>query len=391
MSGNGQPHRREGQAYWDDTAPIITLPISSSPVAGRSPLDSAMNSPESEEPTHPIFPTTQVGPATMQALDTTLDDAMRTEDDSQTLWNNVPTLPADLPPQPEVIEVRGQSPGPSCMPRAQSQAPSNALVWSNMTVESNVTDEEAQLMPPGRSLSKERVAWRSLAAAIWAGLLPDPYNPNLLDMTPVQNALNDDIDTDTHELQATLTAEMAQSITQLIQAWSTYRLTAPLEMHKDTELPTTDGEFSSLTAIFLTALDCGTAPQDGELAVRGLPPKTWMCLTMATLGAILRGAIRSPSTLRVGKRSLNGMDSFPLHPELDCPLTEGGAIMLMAQQLTGLFASNRNHLDKTYPNSYFDKLTTTLDANMYKIPTATPAQPDAPLMEADKAQAAVTT
>ncbi|KAH9059419.1 hypothetical protein EDB83DRAFT_2520508 [Lactarius deliciosus] len=227
-SGNGQPHRREGQAYWDDTAPIITIPAFSSPAAGRSPLDSKMNSPESEEPTHPAPPTTQVGPATMQALDTALDDAMRTEDDSQTLWNNVPTLPADLPPQPEVIEVRGRSPGPTRTPRARSRAPSNASVWSNMTVESNVTDDEAQLMPPMRSLSKERVAWRSLAAAIRAGLLPDPYDPNLLDMTPVHNAVNDNIDTDVHELQATLTAEMAQSVTQLIQAWSTYRLTAPL-------------------------------------------------------------------------------------------------------------------------------------------------------------------
>ncbi|KAH8977620.1 hypothetical protein EDB83DRAFT_2537831 [Lactarius deliciosus] len=324
----------------------------------------------------------------MQALDTALDDAMRTEDDSQTLWNNVPTLPADLPPQPEVIEVRGRSPGPTRTPRARSRAPSNASVWSNMTVESNVTDNEAQLMPPMRSLSEERVAWRSLAAAIRAGLLPDPYDPNLLDMTPVHNAVNDNIDTDVHELQATLTAEMAQSVTQLIQAWSTYRLTAPLEMRKDTELPTTDSEFTSMTAAFLTALDCGAAPQDGELAVRGLPPKTWMRLTMATLGAILHGAIRSPSTLRAGRRSLNGTDSFPLHPELDRPLTEGGAIMLMAQQLAGLFASNRNHPDKTYPDSYFNKLTTTLDANMYKIPTATPTQPDAPLTEADRAQAA---
>ncbi|KAH9015280.1 hypothetical protein EDB83DRAFT_2529048 [Lactarius deliciosus] len=86
-------------------------------------------------------------------------------------------------------------------------------------------------------------------------------------MTPIRNTLEDNIDANIHALQDTLTSEMATSVTQLIQAWN--------------------GEFNSLTTAFLTALDCGATPQDGELAVRGLPPKTWMRLTMATLGAIV--------------------------------------------------------------------------------------------------------
>ncbi|KAH8983934.1 hypothetical protein EDB92DRAFT_1951136 [Lactarius akahatsu] len=55
-SGYGQPCLREdGQAYWDDTKSVIEIP--SDPAAGRSLLDSQMQSPESEEPTVPAFPT----------------------------------------------------------------------------------------------------------------------------------------------------------------------------------------------------------------------------------------------------------------------------------------------------------------------------------------------
>ncbi|KAH9004799.1 hypothetical protein EDB86DRAFT_3099304 [Lactarius hatsudake] len=44
------------------------------------------------------------------------------------------------------------------------------------------------------------------------------------------------------------------------------------------------------------------------------------------------------------------------HLRRDRPLTEGGAIMLMTQQLGGLYASNRNHPDKAYPESYYERL-----------------------------------
>ncbi|KAH9001810.1 hypothetical protein EDB86DRAFT_3074578 [Lactarius hatsudake] len=109
---------------------------------------------------------------------------------------------------------------------------------------------------------------------------------------------------------------------------------------------------------------------------------------MATLSAILRGALRSPAALRSGSHSLNGIDAFPLHQDLDHPLTEGGAILLMCQQLGGLYNSNRNHPDKSYPDSYFDQLTTLLDSKMHQVlapsPPAVPAQP--PLKEVDTAQ-----
>ncbi|KAH8984281.1 hypothetical protein EDB86DRAFT_2833550 [Lactarius hatsudake] len=49
-SGYGPPARRDGQAYWNDTAPtpqpILISSTSPSPVAGRSPQDSVMGSPK---------------------------------------------------------------------------------------------------------------------------------------------------------------------------------------------------------------------------------------------------------------------------------------------------------------------------------------------------------
>ncbi|KAH9045892.1 hypothetical protein EDB83DRAFT_2637966 [Lactarius deliciosus] len=383
-SGHGQPRRREGQAYWDDTAPMITtIPSSPPPVAGRSPLDSAMNSPESEEPTLPVIPTTQVDPATLMAIDDALGLA---NDNSQTLWDNVPSMPADLPPQPEVIEVRGRSPPTSHTPRARSRAPSNASVWSHATVESTASDEAQPFtLPALLPLTNETFHWHTLAAAIRAGLLPDPFDPNQIDMSSF--IPDGDEDETIAELQTTLNEEVGRDVSSLIQAWGTYRLLHPLELRRNHQIPATNSEFHMMTTLLLTTLDAGAANHDGELMVRALTPASWMRLTMATLGAILRGAMRSPSELRKGSRSLNGIDSFPIHPQLDHPLTEGGAIMLMCQQLGGLFTSNRNHPDKSYPDSYFDKMITLIDANMYKVPTATSAQPNPPLTEGDRAQA----
>ncbi|KAH9037413.1 hypothetical protein EDB83DRAFT_2524684 [Lactarius deliciosus] len=205
------------------------------------------------------------------------------------------------------------------------------------------------------------------------------------------SAIDPDGDEDTviAELRETLDDEIKQDVSSLIQAWSTYRLLHPLEFHCSHHFPTTTTEFHSMMTLVLATLDAGATPNDGELMVQGLTPQSWMRLTMATLGAILRGAIHSPSVLQSGSCSFNGTDSFPIHPHLDHPLTEGGAIVLMTQQLGGLFASNRNHPDKLYPDSYFDKLTTLINANMYKVPAATPARPDAPLTEEDRVQAAV--
>ncbi|KAH8977155.1 hypothetical protein EDB86DRAFT_3008120 [Lactarius hatsudake] len=159
-SGHGPPARRDGLAFWDDNAPtpqpILISSTPSSPAARRSPQDSIMGSPESEEPTLPAILTTQVGPLTQQALAAAMPSAPST--DSQHLWDNVPSLPSALPPQPETIEVLGRTtPTANKTPRPRSRALSNTSVWSHATVESNISDaaEPSFPNPPSsRAISK---------------------------------------------------------------------------------------------------------------------------------------------------------------------------------------------------------------------------------------------
>ncbi|KAH8976676.1 hypothetical protein EDB86DRAFT_3251206 [Lactarius hatsudake] len=388
-SGHGPPARRDGQAYWNDAEPtpqpILVSSTTSSPAAGRSPQDSVMGSPESEEPTRPAILTTQIGTLTQQALEAALPPHALT--DSQQLWDNVPSLPSELPPQPEVIEVRGRiTPTANKTPRPRSRALSNASAWSHATVESNVSIEAEPSIQNPPSSNNFTFKWHTLAAAIRAGFLSDPMDPNAVSLTGYDP--DGDEDEFLAEINQTLEAEIRQDVSAVLQGWSTYRLLRPLELRKGHDLPTTSNEFNCMVSCVLTAIDAGAASHDGETMVKGLTPQSWMRLAMATLSATLRGALRSPSSLRSGTRSLNGIDTFPTHADLDRPLTEGGAIMLMCQQLGGLYTTNRNHPDKSYPDSYFSRLTTLLDSKMHQVPLQdTPAQrAQPPLTEADDAQ-----
>ncbi|KAH9170549.1 hypothetical protein EDB89DRAFT_2071777 [Lactarius sanguifluus] len=94
---------------------------------------------------------------------------------------------------------------------------------------------------------------------------------------------------------------------------------------------------------------------------------------------------------------------FPIQAELDRPLTEVGAIIMMCQQLGGLFESNANHsMGRGYPrfpDSYFERLTRTItrridrfDGEFPRLPSHDPADlpalpPAEPLMEEQRRQA----
>ncbi|KAH9049186.1 hypothetical protein EDB84DRAFT_1658060 [Lactarius hengduanensis] len=382
-SGNGQPRRRDGQAYWDDTAgptTVISITSSSPPAAGRSPLDSKMNSPESEEPTVPALEHTQVGPATMQAIDTALAPLAEHEEDTQQLWDNVPSLPADLPPQPEVIEVRGRT--TSRTPRVRSRALSNASVWSHATVESVSADgSPVRFLPPGNSQDFPSVHFNTALQMLKAGLLGPSYDPNALDTGYIAQGLDQQMDDelahDLAETNETLKEELARDVTEKIVGWGAYHLGAPLQMTKDSDFPAGPKTVHAAAALTITLLDAGASATRGDLLTNGLIPSSWTRLCLGILAAMIRGALRSPPILTRGSKSLNGTpDAFPKHPELDAPLTEGGAIMLMTQQLGGLFTSYKNHPDKSYPDSYFNKLIAVLDGTFDRSTTASnvPAQ-----------------
>ncbi|KAH9038449.1 hypothetical protein EDB84DRAFT_1653006 [Lactarius hengduanensis] len=387
-SGNGQPRRRDGQAYWDDTAgpaTVISIVSSSSPpAAGRPPLDSKMNSPESEEPTVPAFEYTQVGPATMQAIDTALAPLAEHEEDTQQLWDNVPSLPADLPPQPEVIEVRGRT--NSRTPRVRSRALSNASVWSHATVESVSADgSPVRFLPPGNSQDFMNARFTTALQMLKAGLLGPSYDPDALDTGYINQGIDEQMDTELEkelaETNETLKEELARDVTEKIVGWGAYHLGAPLQMSKDHNFPAGPKTVHAAAALTLTLLDAGASATRGDLMANGLTPSSWTRLCLGLLAAMIRGALRSPPILTRGSKSLNGTpDAFPKHSELDAPLTEGGAIMLMTQQLGGLFTSYKNHPDKSYPDSYFEKLIAALNGTFDRFDTAM----HAPAQDADR-------
>ncbi|KAH9011133.1 hypothetical protein EDB84DRAFT_1569952 [Lactarius hengduanensis] len=343
-----------------------------------------MNSPESEEPTAPAFDHTQVGPATMQAIEAALAPLAEREEDTQQLWNNVPSLPADLPPQPEVIEVRGRT--ASRTPRVRSWALSNASVWSHATVESASADGSlVRFLPGGHSQDITTAHFTTALQLAKAGFLGPSYDPDALDLTYIAQGADPQMDAelerDIDETNETLKEELACDVTEKVIGWGGYHLGAPLQMSKDSNFPTGPKTMHAATALTITLIDAGASATRGDLMANGLTLSSWTRLCLGLLSAMIRGALRSPPILTRGSKSLNGTpDAFPKHGDLDVPLTEGGAIMLMTQQLGGLFTSYKNHPDKSYPDSYFAKLIASIDSTFDLFEAARPTPP--PLFDA---------
>ncbi|KAH9161762.1 hypothetical protein EDB89DRAFT_1913702 [Lactarius sanguifluus] len=415
-SGHGQPRRRDdGQAYWDDSKPNPNPIIidSSSPLeAGRSPQDSQMNSPESEEPTNPAFDTTQAGPATMQAIAMALDNVPKhAAASSQALWDNVPSLPADLPPQPEVIEVRGRSLTASRTPRGRSRANSNASVWSHATVETISMDGSPECLLPSACSDPPTIGARFQTAlqAIKTGMLPDPFSSEDIPVNhlPLPKGKDEELDAINVELHADLADELARDVVESVIGWGAYTLVDNLDLRKSHALPFDGKTLHAAVSATLLTLDIGGAKEDGETAVIGLTPGSWTRMVLGLLAATIRGALRSPSYVARATKSLNWRnDMFPIHTGLDRPLTEGDAIILMLQQLQGIFSTNnRNHTRggnfAPFPDSYFERLSRYIDRQFDRfdedapplpardppdLPAEAPA-PHAPLTEEQRWQA----
>ncbi|KAH8984700.1 hypothetical protein EDB86DRAFT_3084282 [Lactarius hatsudake] len=425
-SGYGPPARRDGQAYWNDSVPtphpILVSSTSPTPAAGRSPQDSVMGCPESEEPTVPNLLTTQIGEATQDAIMAALPSAPT---DSQQLWDNVPSLPADLPPQPEVIEVRGRTtPHSHKTPRPRSRALSNTSVWSHATVESNVTDSEEPTFPalavadgfvgrgdPKRSIEESIgngvwiLSWvfRLGNVGRWVFNWDDSSPRRVIDDIDVTVWLGDSFVV----IQEDLMILRSDGIgVHCPRRGTRDKLTGIPglrgyaggdSLHREESLSEENTKTKVIHAGFQAPLQ--TILANSMLEHPHTMGRRWLKDSHHSPGRaspwpsspLLYEVPSAPQPLCARERSsLNGIDSFPLHKDVDHPLTEGGAIMLMCQQLEGLYRSNRNHPDKTFPDSYFDRLVTLLDSRMHQVPTSTATSAPIPLTEADRAQVTAT-
>ncbi|KAH9007536.1 hypothetical protein EDB84DRAFT_1572785 [Lactarius hengduanensis] len=304
----------------------------------------------------------------MQAIEAALALLAKHEEDTQQLWDNVPSLPADLPPQPEVIEVRGRT--PSRTPRVRSRALSNASVWSHATVESASADgSPVRFLPDAHSQDIRTAQFTTALQLLKAGLLGPSYDFEALDSFYIDQGLVPEedaaLESDIAETNITLKEELACDVTEKIIGWGAYHLGAPLQMSKDHDFPTGPKTVHTATALTITLIDTGASSTRGDLMANGLTPSSWMRLCLGLLATMIRGALRSPPALTRGTKSLNGNpDPFPKNGDLD---------------LGGLFTSYCNHPDKSYPDSYFEKLIAALDGAAERLEGARQASAPEPL------------
>ncbi|KAH9170553.1 hypothetical protein EDB89DRAFT_2071780 [Lactarius sanguifluus] len=265
--GHGQPRLREdGQAYWDDSKPTPQPIIidSSSPIeAGRSPQDSRMNSPESEEPTVPSLAHHEVGPATLLAIQIALDRVPEQPSSSRELWDNVPRFP-----------------------------PTSLRNRSHATVETISSAGDAtteRLLPQVSNDSDRNLGGRFETAlqAIKTGMLPDPFNPDDIPVSqlPPPANVDDDWDNAIDKVKEDLANELTKDVVEQAIGWGAYTLVDNLDLRKAHDLPFDGRTIHAAVAATLLTLDAGGAKEDGKTAVAGLTPSSWTRLLLGLLAA----------------------------------------------------------------------------------------------------------
>ncbi|KAI9438104.1 hypothetical protein H4582DRAFT_2057586 [Lactarius indigo] len=208
-------------------------------------------------------------------------------------------------------------------------------------------------------MSDQNLAMRfsTINDAIRAGMLPSPYHTNVPAVDDVSLQLGADKSNELNSLADLLAEELTQAVGQAALGWGGYRITNPLPFRKDSDLPIATETFHVAATLVLTALDAGATKRDGELISKILTPHSWMRLTLGVLSAIIRGALRLLAPLKNKTMPLNNNpDAFPIHQDLLHPKNKGGAVILMANQLAGLFGTAGNHPESAMPDSYFDRV-----------------------------------
>ncbi|KAI9441799.1 hypothetical protein H4582DRAFT_2073938 [Lactarius indigo] len=302
--------------------------LSPTPPSQGEDQDSRMNSPESEESTHPAVP-----PAGSHVA-------------------------PDLPDQPEEIIVRGRN--TSRTPRANTRRLSNASVWSHISEEPASSHSRS---PTRFSSPPPAPVTANFTHAAAGGAMPPPISINASNAkygTELTSSLDIDHEDQIVGFEAndqTLKEEFTREINDVVMGFSQYYLTGPLQFRFNNDFSFRQENLQTAVLLTLQALDTGTAFKEGETAVSMLTPQAWHRLVMATLAAILRGHLRSPNRATNGNKSLNwSIDSFVVSHDIPKPLSEGGAIRSMALQLAGYYDSTRINPLHTSPEEFFNSL-----------------------------------
>ena len=107
------------------------------------------------------------------------------------------------------------------------------------------------------------------------------------------------------------------------------------QLRQDSTLKATSDEVNTSAMMTVTLLDAGLSTDAINVTQRGLTNTSWFRLAHTLMGAIIRGAMRSPAFRRLGRNSLNHVaDHHFSPPGAPQPLTHLQLMQAMAHQLS---------------------------------------------------------
>ncbi|KAI9438931.1 hypothetical protein H4582DRAFT_2142045 [Lactarius indigo] len=322
--------------------PTTTPPVEGNPGTVLNPIsihsstpppgvdqDSRMNSPESEESTHPAVP-------------------------------------------PAGAETHH---GRLVLTRVASQTPRSGLTFPKNPHPPTPDHPPASLPPPPAPRDT------NLLQAVAGGAMPPPLSIQAsnakygAELTSSLNLNHEDQIVGFEANDQTLKEEFTREINDVVMGFSQYYLTGLLQFRFDNDFSFRQENLQTAVLLTLQALDTSTAFKEGETSVSILTPQAWHRLVMAVLAAIIRGHLCSPGRATNGNKSLNwSTDSFVVSPDIPKPLSEGGAIRSMALQLAGYYDTKRSNPLHTSPEEFFSSLVEKQTYTLQRITSRT-AQP----------------
>ncbi|KAN0130608.1 hypothetical protein V8E53_011582, partial [Lactarius tabidus] len=167
--------------------------------------------------------------------------------------------------------------------------------------------------------------------------------------------------------------DLKLQINDVAQGYASYYPQAELRLREDNTLPIGNVELNAALRVLLVAFDAGVTSDTYRSDVKAFTVTSWFRAAHSVMGAILRGAIRSPHFRRLGRNSLNGVkDHVLISKGLYRPLTHLQLLQAMSEQMQRI-CETREELDASHITNVYDtavkhvtsELTTLLAAHAY--------------------------
>ena len=126
------------------------------------------------------------------------------------------------------------------------------------------------------------------------------------------------------------------------------------QMRQDSTMQATSDEVNASVMMTATLLDAGLSKDAINVTQRGLTNTSWFRLAHTLMGAIIRGAMRSPAFRKLGRNSLNHVaDHHFSPPGGPRPLTHLQLMQAMAHQLSRICDTNPEN-EQYQPTNMYD-------------------------------------